>query len=625
MLGTPLPRPVWRRELPAPFVTLRPQLYNDPQKSDEWLARRTEQTASPAAANVGLSPYPRADPVTRWGEMTGLIDNPFRGNIYTDYGNRYEDRVRAICRAMLHTERVLGGGAAPAIVEWGMFRDRVRRHLGISPDGETDSLRIVGTLDDGRAVDWTLGKMMVEIKTSRNHSYETPRIPHMTQIQLQMHVMGRHWGILHYWSCDHTRAWLVRHDRFGFCKWMMRRLDLMHEHTARRVPVTDTNPWFAFRTRPVGARRYPGAPPATVADWLQQEWYSESKRTGAPLRAPLTTADWHAELELLGMTEAEWAARYEDTLPRGNDAGMQATPPQPEAYQIYEYERPLSLSDTEFTDDRCVPDVDTDNMDWFCSIFPSAAEWAATARDRPPPPDIRMPRLFIDAVYSAPEHDETPPVDGRDDDTPEERAAYEERLAALRAKRAAEAARVQPTLRELFSRPVVPLAAGDDTDVVMTPCTPSSPCALSPPSPNSASGVKRAYDTESTLAAVAHLRPDSPLLPTRIDDIDATPPPSPRVKRRSPDVVLAAAEPAADGSTTPKRAAASALDDDIDATPPPSPRVKRRPLDAMLGPEPPAPLPSKRAVNAAPASDVDVIVFRSKRCAAEDDVLWNMD
>ena len=522
-MATLLPAPpVWRRELPPPFIVRAPQLYNDPQKSIEWLARRTEQTASPAAANVGLSPYPRADPVTRWREMAGIEDNPFRGNIHTDYGNRYEDRVRAICRAMLHTERALGAAAAPAIVEWGMFRDRVRRFQGISPDGESVALRIVGTLDDGRAIDWTLGKLMVEIKTSRAHAYETPRVCHMTQIQFQMQVTGRHWGILHYWSRDYTRAWLVRHDRWGFCKWIMRRLDLMHEHVVRRVPVLDTNPWFAYRTRPVGARRWPGAPPATVADWLQREWYDDARRTGEPLRAPLTLADWLTELRLLGMSEAEWAARYPDTVPRADDAGMLAVPPQPEAYQIYGYERPLAMRDIEFTDERCVPDVAADNMEWYCDEFPSCAEWAEQVRGRPPPPGVRMPRLCIDHVYAAPEHDEPPPVDARADDTEAERAEYEARLATMRAKRDAEAAARPPTVLELLAR--------------RTAATPLSP-------------VKRALDAGDT-------------------DVDATPPPSPSVKR-----VLIERDALAPPLLSP-HATCDAVDEIVDTTPP-SPRSKR--------------------------------------------------
>jgi hypothetical protein len=473
---------VWHRALPAPFVARRPQLYNDPQKSIEWLARRTEQTASPAAANIGLSPYPRADPVTRWREMAGIEENPFRGNIYTEYGNRYEDRVRAICRAVLHTQRALGPAAAPAIDEWGMFRDRVRRHLAISPDGESVSLRIVGTLDDGRAIDWTLGKLMVEIKTSREHAYTAPRIPHATQLQLQMHVMGRHWGLLHYWSRDRTRVWLMRHDRWGFCAWMMRRLDLMHEHVKRDVPVTEDNPWFAHRTRPVGSRRYPGAPPATVADWLQIEWFDPERRTARPLRPPLTPAAWQAELALLGMSDAEWAATYPDTVPRAHDAGMQATPPQPEAYLIYEHERALCMDDIEFVDERCVPDVDPDNMEWFCAQFPSVAEWARAARTRPADPAVRMPRLFIDDVLPAPEHDEEPPTDGRADDTEAERASYSARLAAMRARQEAAPPRppprVQTSIMTLFARPPAPKRALADDDDATPPPTPREKRAM---------------------------------------------------------------------------------------------------------------------------------------------------
>jgi hypothetical protein len=348
--------------------------------------------------------------------MAGLARDDFAGNVYTAYGERYEARVRAIGRAVLGCR----------IDEWGMFRDRVRRHLAISPDGETNALRVLGTLDDGTCVDWTLGKLMWEIKTSRNHAYETPRIPHIAQLQLQLHVMGRHWGVLHYWSRDHTRAWLMRHDRFGFVLWMMRRLDLMHEHVVRRVPVVASNPFFAYRWH--NGRRM-----QTVADFLQAEWYDVAA-AGAPLRPRLTAAQWCDELAALGMTPAEWDARYPDTAWSPLDAGTLALPPRPEMYLIYEYQRAVPADEAEWDDDRTVVDHDEADGAWFAAAFPPVAEWAAAQRDPRPPSDVlppRMCRLLIDEVLAAPQHDEEPPTDARADDTPDERAAYEARLAAL--------------------------------------------------------------------------------------------------------------------------------------------------------------------------------------------------
>jgi hypothetical protein len=161
-----------------------------------------------------------------------------------------------------------------------------------------------------------------------------------------------------------------------------------------------------------------------------------------------------------------------------------------------------------------------------------------------------MPRLFIGHVYAAPEHDEPPPVDARDDDTPAERAEYEARLATMRAKRDAEAAARAPTVLELLTRrpaatPLSPVKRAldtGDTDVDATP----------PPSPS----VKRVLIERDALAPpllspidvvdeIVDTTPPSPCSSKRehdadeIVDNDTTPPPSPRVKRRaSPDVEM---------------------------------------------------------------------------------------
>lgn len=422
---------VWHRPLPPPFIERRPQLYDDPQKSAEWLARRTEQTASAVAANVGLSPYPDANPPRRWEIMAGRRQDPFRGNIYTEYGERYEPRIRAIGVAILGGHR---------IDEYGLFRSWTRRFQSISPDGETQSLRVRGRLlDSGRRVDWTLGKVMWEIKASIRHFYATPKLPHIAQNQFQMHVCGRHWGVLHYWSGDRTRAWLMARSP-GFTLWLARRLDLQHEHTQRQVPVTDDNPYFTWRH---GAK--------TLADYLEREWFSRSQATGRPARPPIPYAAWQAELALLGMTEQEWRERYPDTAPRrtrfteldgaewGFDAGQLAQPPRPELYKFYEYERRLPLDDVEpgRMSQTYVRDRDpVADAAWFAASFPTAMQWAAAhAREGalpPRPADENMEHLLIDEVLSAPEHDEPPPQDERALDSDEERAHYARRLQQLR-------------------------------------------------------------------------------------------------------------------------------------------------------------------------------------------------
>ena len=420
---------VWRRELPVPFIDRRPQLYNDPQKSPQWLARRTEQTASAVAANVGLSPYPDANPVRRWEIMSGQRPDTFRGNRYTEYGERYEPRVRAIGMAML-------GGHL--IAEYGLFRSWSRRFQSISPDGETVSLRIRGELAfSGAQIDWTLGKVMWEIKSSEAHFYSTPKLPHIAQNQFQMQICGRHWGVLHYWSGDRTRAWLMPRSP-GFTLWMARRLDLQHEHVQRKIPITADNPFFIYR---YGSK--------TLADYLDKEWFSHSQATGRPARPPITYDQWRAELALLGMTEQEWRERYPDTAPRrtrfddddrewGFDAGQLAQPPRPEIYLFYEYERRIPLGDLEpgRPTQTYVCDRDPEaEKDWYEREFPNVQWWAAMRRQPGALPPLRtdenMEHLLIDEVLSAPEYDEPPPQDERELDNEEERGLYERRLQQL--------------------------------------------------------------------------------------------------------------------------------------------------------------------------------------------------
>ena len=421
------------RELPPRHVARAPQLYDTPQKSVEWLARRTEQTASVAGANCGLSPYDNSFPEYRYAVMAGLVEDTFRGNIHTVYGERYEERVRHIQQVVFNI----------AVVESGSFRSWRYRYQSCSLDGESNAVRIRGMHEDGRHFDWALGKLCCEDKTSRIHFYATPRIPHITQLQYQMAVMGRWWGILHYWSRDRTRIWLMRYDPH-FCLWVQRRLALMHEHVQRKVNVTRNNPFFAHRWKD-GSRHWPGC---TVADWLDQEWFNEAKRTEKALRPRITLEEWRSELRSLGMTQAEWDALYPELSPRVSvregrevclDAGNLATPPQPEMYLVYEFERDVPRSEVDPTDPVCL--TDQDDPAWFRDNFPPVREWAdhmlqLRAQGLPTHRDNeRMRNLYITEVVPMPEADEPEPTDASDQDSPEERAQFLRRLQAFQERK----------------------------------------------------------------------------------------------------------------------------------------------------------------------------------------------
>ena len=457
------------RPLPPRHVARPPQLYDVPQKSDVWLARRTEQTASQAGANSGLSPYDNSYPEYRYAVMAGMVEDTFRGNIHTDYGERYEDRVRHIQQVVFAMRVTANGPLRPiTVVESGSFRSWRHRFQSCSLDGESNAIRIRGMHEDGRLFNWELGKLCCEDKTSRAHFYPTPRLPHIAQLQYQMSIMGRWWGILHYWSRDRTRIWLMRYDRY-FVLWMQRRLMLLHEHVKRKVLVTRNNPYFAHRWKP-GSRHYPGC---SVADWLNQEWFDSAKRTEKALRPRITVQEWRDELRSLGMTQAEWDALYPEYSPRISwrdgrevclDAGNLATPPQPEMYLVYEFERDIPRSEVEPADPVCL--VNQDDQEWFRANFPPISEWAEhmlqrkaqglpTHRD-----DERMQNLYITEVLPMPELDELEPQDAADQDSPEERAEFEQRLAAFRARaqteRSAPAPPRQQTLAAFCSQASAP-------------------------------------------------------------------------------------------------------------------------------------------------------------------------
>jgi hypothetical protein len=427
--------PPWPEEHPAP------QLYTDPQKSLRWLARRTMLTASPAGPNVGLSPYRDAHPVRRYEIMTGAVADEFRGNDASRYGEQYEPRIRAIISAVLGVN----------IDEWGLFRDRLRRHLSVSPDGETPSLRFRGHDEHGVAFDWVLGKLVTEMKASPKHKYDTPRIPHITQTQLQLEVMRRTWGTLNYWRRDCVRVWLMRHDRYGFVRWMMRRLDLMYEHVMRRVPVTAENPYFAYILPPEA--RFPPFG-RTVADWVAREWfdvdYVGDVHTIAGRRPVISMDEWRAELVSLGMSEEQWRARYPDTEAHAGDGGQLAVPPRPEIYQVYSFLREVPPEEDVFGDVDKVADHDPADRVWFEDEFPGITA-GAEVNEAPEWPFTYVPRLFVEEVLLAPEHDEPRPVDQSAEDTPEERAEFERRLAELQAREDAPRLAEEARLAELAS------------------------------------------------------------------------------------------------------------------------------------------------------------------------------
>jgi len=424
-----------KRTLPPRHVIRRPQLYTDPQKSDEWLARRTEQTASQAGANVGLSPYRDAFPEHRYLEIAGIVANDFQGNEHTRYGERYEDRIR-------HIQQVV---FSIVVIESGCYRSWLHRFQSCSLDGESNAIRIRGLLDNGERVDWALGKILCEDKASKLHFYETPRIPHIAQLQYQMMIMGRWYGILHYWHRDCTRIWLMRYDP-QFCLWMQRRLALLHEHVARKVPVLRSNPYFNHRAIP-GQRHWPGC---TVADWMAREWFTCDGHTGRALRPRITVAEWLDELALLGMSEEQWAAAYPELVPRISmrnrqkvclDAGNLATPPRPQIFLVYEHRRDVPDEEVEGGDACYV--TDQDDPAWFHRNFPHVTEWAAeqirltNLGRRPHRPNERMTRLYINEVLPMPEADEPEPGDEAHLDSMAESLEFQRRLANLKARKPA--------------------------------------------------------------------------------------------------------------------------------------------------------------------------------------------
>lgn len=391
----------------------RPKYYAAPQtrpgdtlKNPDWLVWRTEQTASACAANIGLSPYKGNSPQRRWRILTGAERDDFQGNDATAYGELHEPRLRAIIRAVF--------GREFTVEEYGMFKDRQFKWMGISPDGVTNAIRLVGDQPhfnhdlgrwETRPFQFEMGKIMYEAKCSPNHEYLHPQVPHLVQIHMQMRVAQRWATLLHYWSRDRTRIFLVPFDPH-FWKWQHLRMCLLHEHVVRNVPICETNPYFNYRLD----SNYGQEPRygCTLGDYCARTWFLKSKAANGPLRAPLRLQDWLDELKVLGMTHEEFVATpgYSECAPTiqtlppidadANDpadlmgrgeprlhmpSGQSvngATPPKPQVYELYHYHRQIPAEEREPGKPAYyVKPVDETNLEFFRSNYPSIDEYHA--------------------------------------------------------------------------------------------------------------------------------------------------------------------------------------------------------------------------------------------------------
>lgn len=474
---------MWIRELP-PSHSRRTKYFAYPQKSLEWLARRTLVGGSSVAKWVGMSPYADGDPVKVFKEGTGAVVSSFEGNIHTKYGERYEPRLRAICIAVLKID----------IVEYGLFVDCERPFTSISPDGITPAYRLLGFTDDyppkSVRIDWKLGRVAWEAKCSRGGLRPAPLIPHIMQLQFQMYILGLHYGLLHYWHCDKNRIWLVEYSP-DLLLWMMRRVDLVYQHIKRDSEFNQSNIYCSWKIRPGGSTTYPGS---TCSDYLAWAWFHDQGKCKQPpqkpTRPPITYKQWLDELDWLrihpgyrpptapGPDEpghdgwlywmsdvpggAETAPRVfvdNNGFEQCNDAGQQPLPPRPSIWLIYEDERKVPYKEFEFADPDLVSLEDHDPADraWFEQMFPSVGayvqrifdqdEWDYDAKDDDGIPTLaphfrgvgpektRIRRLFVEAFVRLPEADEPEPVDQSANDTPDEKDHFQKRLDYMSRKR----------------------------------------------------------------------------------------------------------------------------------------------------------------------------------------------
>lgn len=544
--------PTDRRTLgafPVPSSDPRPaQYYSAPQKvngkkNPEWLARRLEQTGSTCATLIGMSMYDNGSPVKAYYKAIGVVKEDFKGNEDTDYGERYEDRVRAIGTAVLDVR----------ILETGLFRDRVRRHIGVSLDGETNALRLVGWSDAWPArserVEWELGKCIWEAKSSLRGLKSAPQIPHLMQLTLQMYVRRRQYGFLHYWSVDKTRIWLVKFSP-QLWQWIMRRLDLLHMHVVRQSNLVLSDPYFPWLRSQSDDKYEYGK---TCADYLMSTWFKSGKRlySTPPPRGPIPYAYWVDTLACMRIRPGhrpadeprpgepghdDWLYWLDDapggaeTAPaveldeygaeQSNDVAQQPLPPKPEIWLIYDFAR--QVPDEEILDlygkRVMVRDHDVNDIAWFKQEFPSIGKYAEYMLSQPDcdtnnalfdagtqaypvaaahlrgigPDGTVMRHLFVERLESMPALDEPDPVDQSEQDTPDEHLLFlrtlEEKLQARAeedAKEAAEAAHkalLDAQWAALLSPPKIPVA------------TLSS--AVAADEPALMNGVKRAHEED---------------------------------------------------------------------------------------------------------------------------------
>lgn len=98
-----------------------------PQKSPEWHRQRQDYVTGSAVGTVILnSPSSYNYETLLTEKVTGI--SKFRGNVYTQWGNKFETIARDIYTHMRGLPR-------DSVIEFGLITDEDYPHLGISPDG----------------------------------------------------------------------------------------------------------------------------------------------------------------------------------------------------------------------------------------------------------------------------------------------------------------------------------------------------------------------------------------------------------------------------------------------------------------------------------------------------------
>lgn len=308
-----------------------PRYFGTPQtlpgqnfKNPAWKANRTEQTASGAACDVGLSSYPNpmngADgkpiletnyrgelvakkfsksPQVMWHIRMGLLKDTFSGNEATQYGDAYEYYARCIGEVVFDLK----------ITEYGTFRSRIMPFQGSSPDGGTNAIRIIGEIEDGTPIDWTLGPLNFEIKTTMAAEMKSfVDVSYVVQIYFQMWIRQQAATIVQVWSRNRWRSYLYTLS-WDTLVWIMRRLILAHEYFKRKIRITEDNPYL-FNT-PVGNFQAPKVKPYLPpgkAGQVTYAWYFKGARPADQWAPHLTVDDWDRVLRELGLTHEEFCA-----------------------------------------------------------------------------------------------------------------------------------------------------------------------------------------------------------------------------------------------------------------------------------------------------------------------------